>query len=106
MSKGGGAAYLKKINRSKIVEVILEHGMISRADISKVTGINKATISAQVAELLEEELVCEKEIEYNQVGRRPIMRINQQRVWLCIGNRFRLWNHSVLVSRFAGEPHS
>ena len=47
--------------------------MISRADISKVTGINKATISAQVAELLEEELVCEKEIEYNQVGRRPIM---------------------------------
>ena len=73
MSKGGGAAYLKKINRSKIVEVILEHGMISRADISKVTGINKATISAQVAELLEEELVCEKEIEYNQVGRRPIM---------------------------------
>ena len=73
MSKGGGAAYLKKINRSKIVEVILEHGMISRADISKVTGINKATISAQVAELLEDELVCEKEIEYNQVGRRPIM---------------------------------
>ena len=33
MTKGGGAAYLKKINRSKIVEVILEHGMISRADI-------------------------------------------------------------------------
>lgn len=73
MSIGGGAAYLKKINRSKVLQKILEYGMISRADISKVTGINKATISSQVAELLEEELVCEKEIEYNQVGRRPIM---------------------------------
>ena len=69
MSKGGGAAYLKKINRSKIVRGhYLNMECISRADISKVTGINKATISAQVAELLEEELVCEKEIEYNQVG--------------------------------------
>ncbi|WP_087975078.1 ROK family transcriptional regulator [Oceanobacillus rekensis] len=69
----GDGAYIKKINRSLILQKIIEHGMISRAELSKITGLNKATISIQVATLLEEDLVYETRQEHNAVGRRPIM---------------------------------
>ena len=69
----GDGAYIKKINRSIILEKIIQHGMISRADLAKATGLNKATISVQVADLLEEGLIVETQQEHNVVGRRPIM---------------------------------
>jgi predicted NBD/HSP70 family sugar kinase len=69
----GDGAYIKKINRGLILKHIMEHGMISRADLSKITGLNKATISVQVADLLAEELIYETQQEHNSVGRRPIM---------------------------------
>lgn len=69
----GDGAYIKKINRSLILQNIIEHGFISRANLSKITGLNKATISVQVADLLEDKLVRETQQEHNTVGRRPIM---------------------------------
>ncbi|MFC4025628.1 ROK family protein [Oceanobacillus longus] len=69
----GDGAYIKKINRSLILKTIIEHGMISRAELAKITGLNKATISIQVAALLEEDLIYETQQEHNAVGRRPIM---------------------------------
>ncbi|WP_067730391.1 ROK family transcriptional regulator [Oceanobacillus damuensis] len=69
----GDGAYIKKINRSLILQNIIEHGYISRAELSKMTGLNKATISVQVVDLLDEKLVCETQQEHNVVGRRPIM---------------------------------
>ncbi|MFC2947843.1 ROK family protein [Virgibacillus sediminis] len=72
MSTGDGA-YIKKLNRSIILQRIIEYGMISRADLSKITGLNKATISVQVADLLEDELIYETRQEHHGVGRRPIM---------------------------------
>lgn len=69
----GDGAYIKKINRSLILQKIIEHGFISRAELSKITGLNKATISVQVVDLLDEKLVYETQQEHNAVGRRPIM---------------------------------
>lgn len=69
----GDAAYIKKINRSLIIEKIVEQGMISRADLSKMIELTRATISAQVSDLLDEELIVETQQEHNSVGRRPIM---------------------------------
>ncbi len=69
----GDAAYIKKINRSLILKEIVKEGMISRADLSKVTDLTRATISAQVVDLLEDGLVIEKQLEHSSVGRKPIM---------------------------------
>ncbi len=69
----GDGAYIKKINRRIILENIIKYGLISRADLSKITSLNKATISVQIADLLEEGLICETQQEHNTVGRRPIM---------------------------------
>ena len=69
----GDGAYIKKLHRTLILQKIIEHGFISRAEIAKITGLNKATISVQVADLLKEKLVTETEQKHNAVGRRPIM---------------------------------
>lgn len=69
----GDGAYIKKLNRGLILQKIFEHGFISRADLAKMTGLNKATISVQVADLLDENLLTESQQEHHTVGRRPIM---------------------------------
>ncbi|MEK3884729.1 ROK family transcriptional regulator [Paenibacillus sp. PL2-23] len=69
----GDASYIKKMNRSLIIKHILQEGMISRAELAKATNLTRATISAQVSDLLDEGLVIEKNTEYNLVGRKPIM---------------------------------
>jgi predicted NBD/HSP70 family sugar kinase len=69
----GVSTYLKKINRSLIISKIIEHGKISRADLSNITKLTKATISLQVANLIGEEIIVESQQEYNHVGRKPIM---------------------------------
>ncbi|AQQ54630.1 ROK family transcriptional regulator [Planococcus lenghuensis] len=69
----GDGSYIKKINRSLILQTIIGHGIISRADLSKVVGLNKATISVQVSDLLDEELIIETQQEHSGVGRKPIM---------------------------------
>jgi len=69
----GDASYIKKINRSLIIKEIVNKGMISRADLAKEVELTRATISVQVADLLDEGLVIETHLEHNAVGRKPIM---------------------------------
>ena len=81
----GDAAYIKKINRSLIIQRIIEHGKISRADLSKLTHLTRATISAQVADLLEDELIIETQEEHHAVGRKPISLSLNDKVGYALG---------------------
>lgn len=69
----GDAAFIKKMNRSLILSKIVEHKMISRAELAKITGLNKATISVQVSDLLEKKFIIETQQEHKSLGRRPVM---------------------------------
>jgi predicted NBD/HSP70 family sugar kinase len=69
----GDAAFIKQINRSLILSKIVEHKLISRAELAKITGLNKATISVQVSDLLDKKLIIETQQEHKSLGRRPIM---------------------------------
>src|SRR5690554_2039641 len=100
----GDGAYIKKINRSIILGKIIEHGMISRADLSKITGLNKATISVQVANLLAEELIYETTQEHNVVGRRPIMLSINNDAGYVLGIDFDYRHIQFTVSDLGGSP--
>jgi len=100
----GDAAYIKKINRSLIISKIIEHGMISRADLSKITKLTRATISVQVADLIEEELLVESQQEHNNVGRKPIMLSLNRKAGYALGIDLDYRHITFTLSDLIGYP--
>jgi len=100
----GDAALIKKINRSLILHEIVKHSSISRASLSKITNLTKATISAQVADLLEEELIVEKEIPHNGVGRKPIMLSINGEAGYALGIDLEMNGITFVVTDLLGQP--
>jgi glucokinase-like ROK family protein len=64
---------IKDINTSTILQIVRTKGPISRAEISKLTGLNPATISSNVGSLIEAGLVRETGIGASSGGRKPMM---------------------------------
>ncbi|TXC89870.1 ROK family protein [Metabacillus litoralis] len=64
---------VKKNNKALVLQLIIEKEPISRADIAQVSGLNKATVSSLVNELLEEELIFESGPGESSGGRRPVI---------------------------------
>jgi len=69
---GGNAKVVRSINRSGILNIIRERQPIPRMVISKLTGLNKSTVSSIVNELLDQELIYEEPLQERNVGRCPI----------------------------------
>ncbi|MBM7621566.1 putative NBD/HSP70 family sugar kinase [Bacillus tianshenii] len=68
----GDASYIRQLNRKIILQQIMQHKSISRAEIAKSTGLNKATVSSQIADMLGEGLLLEQHAEVSSGGRKPI----------------------------------
>jgi predicted NBD/HSP70 family sugar kinase/biotin operon repressor len=102
----GDAAYIKKINRSIILKEIVKEGLISRADLSKVTALTRATISAQVADLIDEGLIIETHLEHYTVGRKPIMLSLNSEAGFALGIDLDYDHISFTVSNLIGSPVS
>lgn len=64
---------VKDINTAAILRVIRESGPVSRADITKRTGLNPATVSSNVANLLEIGIVREIGAGRSSGGRKPTL---------------------------------
>jgi glucokinase-like ROK family protein len=69
----GNLGLVKKINKYTVLNIIRNKKMISRAQIAKVAGLNKATVSSLVDELIAEDLVFESGTGVSTGGRRPLM---------------------------------
>src|SRR5699024_167115 len=69
----GDQNLVKKINKSIVLHCIEEKGPISRAEISKATSLNKATVSTMVSELIKDNFVNEIGMGKSSGGRKPVM---------------------------------
>jgi len=69
----GNRDLIRAINRTAVLNMIRTHNPISRKDIALKTGLSAATITGITAELIEEDLILEKEMGGSSGGRRPIM---------------------------------
>lgn len=76
---------IKKINKSLVFETIKLKGPISRAEVAKQRGLNKATVSKMVTELIEESFVKEMGEGQSTGGRKPIMLYFNQNAGYSIG---------------------
>jgi predicted NBD/HSP70 family sugar kinase len=62
----------RNINRAIVLNSIREKQPISRAKISRITKLNKSTVSSIVSNLISEDLVAEDVFRNQEVGRNPI----------------------------------
>lgn len=69
----GDQSLIKRINTAIVLEFILRSAPLSRAQISERSGLNKATVSSLVQDLIDDSLV--KEIGWGESsgGRKPVM---------------------------------
>ncbi|WP_067729087.1 ROK family protein [Oceanobacillus damuensis] len=85
MSVTGDAMYIKKMNKALVLNTIRNNTPISRAKVSKITGLNKGTVSNLVSELIHNDLVYETGTGKSSGGRRPIMLMFNERCGYAIG---------------------
>jgi predicted NBD/HSP70 family sugar kinase len=64
---------LRTRNKSLVLNVIRQHGPISRAQIAQKTKVTRATISDIVSVLLEEGAIYEGESQHSSIGRKGIL---------------------------------
>ncbi len=64
---------IRAANRWEIMRQVLRHYPISRADICRQTGLNKATVSTIVKEWIDAGLLAETELGHSEWGRKPIL---------------------------------
>jgi len=69
----GDQALIKKINTAIVLESILREAPLSRARISEITGLNKATVSSLVQDLIDSSLVKEIGRGESSGGRKPVL---------------------------------
>ncbi len=68
----GNRELIRAINRSNILNCIKTRGPISRSEIARIAGLSAATVSGITAELIDSDLIFEKEAGDSLGGRRPI----------------------------------
>ena len=77
---------IREQNESKILNQIIKHKEISRAELSQVSSLNKASVSSITKKLLDDDLIIEQRIgEATNRGRKPIMLTFNGQSALAIG---------------------
>jgi predicted NBD/HSP70 family sugar kinase len=81
---------IRQINRLSVLNTIRNRQAISRVDISRLTGLNKSTITNIVSKLIDEKLVYEERLGESAIGRKPIiLRLNEKsRIYGAIEIRY------------------
>src|SRR6266567_229315 len=79
---------VRDINRRIVLNLIRTRQPISRADLARVSGMQRSTISLIVEELVNEDWVIEGPTGRLQRGRRPtFLRLNDERVIIGVDIR-------------------
>jgi len=69
----GNRDLIRAMNRSIILNEIKTYGPIARAEVARRIGLSPATVTAITAELINKDLVFEKDVGDSSGGRRPIL---------------------------------
>lgn len=99
----GDQALVKKINTTLILDTIRLHAPISRADVADITGLNKATVSNLVNDLIERNLVLELGPGQSSGGRKPLMLLFNRHAGYAIGVNLDVDRYQVLLCDLSGQ---
>ncbi|WP_336866188.1 ROK family transcriptional regulator [Peribacillus frigoritolerans] len=99
----GSFKLMKSINRSLILNIIREKGPISRADIAKLTKLTPPTVSSFVKELLEAEIVIERNLGESSGGRKPTLLTLSEDMFHVIGMDVGSQNIKTILTSITGK---
>lgn len=85
--RSGNKQLIREINKSLVLNIVRDHGFISRTDIAQAARLSLATVSGITNELIEQGLVYEHEEGTSTGGRRPILLALNHRAGLVIGTK-------------------
>lgn len=75
----------RRINRDIVLELIRAHQPISRADLSRRSGLQRSTVSQIAEQLIEEKWICEGAVATSPRGRRPtLLGLNESLVVIAV----------------------
>lgn len=81
----GDQQLIKKMNKNIVLDTIRQRQPLSRADISAAIGLNKATVSSLVSELIESKFVTEIGPGESSGGRKPTLLLFNKQAGFAIG---------------------
>lgn len=84
-TRTGDQNLVKALNKAIVLNILRSLSPISRASIAKVSGLNKATVSALVDELIGEHMVLELGPGESSGGRRPQLLMMNERAGVAVG---------------------
>ncbi|MDX3108074.1 ROK family transcriptional regulator [Nonomuraea angiospora] len=96
-------ADVRATNLAVVLRFVREHAPCSRADIAASTGLNKATVSSLVADLIDRRLVRETGLTENRVGRPATMLVLDGSPYAAIGVEINVDYVSAVATDLAGE---
>ncbi|WP_426334656.1 ROK family transcriptional regulator [Paenibacillus silvae] len=80
----GTPQYIRNLNENLIMDALITQGAMSRADISRQTGLSKPTVSSAVEHLIERNLVKETGRADNAQGRKAtLIQFNETAYYVC-----------------------
>jgi predicted NBD/HSP70 family sugar kinase len=99
----GSLASLRESNRKRILDALRERGVASRAELARITGLSRSTVSTIVGDLLETGLATERDSRDSasraaHAGRPPVMVSLDSSAGLVLGIDFGHQHLRVAVS--------
>lgn len=92
----GDQQLIKKMNKTIVLDTIRHHQPLSRTDIASSIGLNKATVSSLVLELIHSQLVTEIGPGESSGGRKPTLLLFNSNAGYAIGIDIRV-HHLLMV---------
>ena len=94
---------MRATNLAVVLRYIRTNAPCSRADIAASTGLNKATVSSLVAELIDRRLLRETGLTENRIGRPATMLVLDGAPYAAIGLEVNTDHLTVVAIDLAGE---
>ena len=104
LSGTGDSALIRRINTAIVLECIRNEAPLSRARISERTGLNKATVSSLVSDLIGAGLVSEIGTGESSGGRKPVMLLFNAGAGYAVGIDVGVNYIRGLLTDLAGAP--
>ena len=103
IGKSGTFALMKNLNLEKVFRTVVLRAPISRAEISRVTGLNKVTVSNCVKTLMDCDLISEEGIVSSDSGRPPVMLMLSKSFGVLIGVEVSAISANIVVTDLRGS---